>query len=103
MTPEARVRNPVVAYAKTLGIGHIRMHMGFGSKSGWPDDTFLIPGGRPFFVEFKAPGKEPRPLQYHRMQELRDLGYDVAWFDNADEACAALKQRARLDHALPRG
>ena len=33
---------------------------------GMPDRLVLLPGGKIGFVEVKAPGKEPRPLQVAR-------------------------------------
>ncbi len=33
--------------------------------------------GRVAFVEVKAPGEKPRPLQVHRMEQLRRLGFKV--------------------------
>lgn len=92
MTPEARVRNPVVKFAKQQGCGHIRMSFLPGAKAGYPDDQFLIPGGRPLFWEFKRPGKEPTPLQYERIRELRSLGYDAGWSDNSDAAREAISR-----------
>ena len=43
--------------------------------SGWPDRIVLLPDGKFGFVEVKAPGEEPRPLQLHRHKQLRQLGY----------------------------
>ena len=43
-------------------------------KSGWPDRIILLPDGKVGFVELKAPGKKPRPLQAHRHNQLRQLG-----------------------------
>lgn len=98
-TSEAKVRDPVVRFAKQQGCGHIRMSLRRGVKAGYPDDQFLIPGGRPLYWEFKAPGKSPTPLQQERIRELRSLGYDVGWSDNSDaarEAIARALERARL-------
>ena len=36
-----------------------------------------LPGGRVVFVELKAPGKTPTPLQRARHKELRKLGFVV--------------------------
>lgn len=49
--------------------------------SGWPDRIILMGGGIAF-VEVKAPGKEPRPLQAHRHRQLRKLGYKVFVLDD---------------------
>lgn len=43
--------------------------------SGVPDRIVLMPEGRMAFVELKAPGKKPRPLQVCRMQKLQRLGF----------------------------
>ena len=42
--------------------------------SGVPDRIVVIPGGRVYFVELKAPGRQLRPLQVRRAKELRDRG-----------------------------
>jgi hypothetical protein len=89
-TPEAKVRDPVVRWAKGLGVEHQRMSFRPGVKRAFPDDMFLIPGGRPLFWEFKAPGKEPTPLQAHRIQRLAELGYDVGWSSDSDAARSAI-------------
>ena len=50
--------------------------------SGMPDRVVMLPGGRIGFVEVKAPGKEPRPLQVKRHRELRELGIKVFVLDD---------------------
>ena len=49
---------------------------------GMPDRLLLMPGARMAFVEVKAPGKKPRPLQTHRHQQLRALGFPVFVLDD---------------------
>ena len=49
---------------------------------GVPDRLVLLPGGRLGFVEVKAPGKRPRPLQLARHRLLRRLGFKVYVLDN---------------------
>ena len=44
---------------------------------GMPDRMILMPGGRITFVEVKAPGGQPRPLQIHRLEQLQQLGFRV--------------------------
>lgn len=51
--------------------------------SGMPDRLLLLPGGRFAFVEVKAPGEKPRPLQLSRHGLLRRLGFKVYVLDNA--------------------
>ena len=51
---------------------------------GMPDrllEKKLLPGGRIAFVEIKAPGKKPRPLQKARHRLLRRLGFKVYVLD----------------------
>ena len=49
---------------------------------GVPDRLVLLPGGRMAFVEVKAPGKKPRPLQLARHRQLRQLGFKVYVLDD---------------------
>lgn len=49
---------------------------------GMPDRLALLPGGRMAFVEVKAPGKKPRPLQAARHRMLRRLGFRVYVLDD---------------------
>lgn len=44
-------------------------------NDGMPDRlTVIPPNGKMFFVETKAPGKEPTPLQRNKHRELRAMG-----------------------------
>lgn len=49
---------------------------------GVPDRLALLPGGRMAFVEVKAPGEKPRPLQLARHRQLRQLGFKVYVLDD---------------------
>ncbi len=51
-------------------------------SDGWPDRLVLMPGGKIAFVELKAPGQKPRPLQLQRHAQLRDLGFIVYVIDD---------------------
>ena len=48
--------------------------------------------GRVAFVEVKAPGEKPRPLQVHRMEQLRRLGFKVYVLDSVDQISVLLKE-----------
>lgn len=48
---------------------------------GMPDRILLLPGGKIAFVEVKAPGRQPRPLQLVRHAMLRRLGFRVFVLD----------------------
>ena len=52
---------------------------------GMPDRIVLLPCGRMGFVEVKAPGKVPRPLQEARHRMLRMLGFKVYVLDTVDQ------------------
>lgn len=58
--------------------------------NGFPDRVFWLPGGRPFLIEFKRPGEEPRPKQLYIHNKLRNLGYQVEVHDNAINAFEAV-------------
>ncbi len=53
--------------------------------NGMPDRLVMFPGGRIAFVEVKAPGEKPRPLQLSRMKLLRRLGFKVYVLDSIDQ------------------
>ena len=50
--------------------------------AGMPDRLLLLPHGRMAFVELKAPGQKPRPLQAARHRLLRGLGFRVYVLDD---------------------
>lgn len=52
---------------------------------GMPDRIVLMPEGKIAFVEVKAPGKHPRPLQMARHKLLRSLGFKVFVLDDEKE------------------
>lgn len=52
---------------------------------GMPDRIVLIPDGHMAFVEVKAPGKKPRPLQQARHILLRRLGFKVYILDDEQQ------------------
>ncbi|EPY2302348.1 VRR-NUC domain-containing protein [Clostridium sporogenes] len=52
--------------------------------SGVPDRIVLLPQGKIVFVELKAPGKKPRPIQKYRIKELIALGFRVEIIDSIE-------------------
>ena len=52
---------------------------------GVPDRIVLLPGGKMAFVEVKAPGEKPRPLQLARHRLLRRLGFRVYVLDEKSQ------------------
>jgi hypothetical protein len=58
-------------------------------RRGWPDRLLLVPQehsaddmARVCFIEFKAPGKYPEPVQLDIINDLRADGFDALWTDN---------------------
>lgn len=52
---------------------------------GMPDRIVLLPYGRLAFVEVKAPGEKPRPLQEARHKLLGQLGFKVYVLDDEEQ------------------
>lgn len=52
---------------------------------GVPDRLVLLPHGQLAFVELKAPGQKPRPLQVRKIEQLRALGYLVYCIDHPNQ------------------
>ena len=52
---------------------------------GMPDRMVLLSNGRMGFVEVKAPGEKPRPLQLSRHRLLRQLGFLVYVLDDPEQ------------------
>lgn len=45
--------------------------------TGVPDRILLMPGGRVYFAETKAPGEKERARQEYVQRRLRELGFEV--------------------------
>ena len=52
---------------------------------GMPDRIVLLKHGRLAFVEVKANGQKPRPLQVRRKRQLEALGFSVYCLDDATQ------------------
>lgn len=53
-------------------------------NDGVPDRLVCLPGGRIAFIELKAPGKKPTPLQIRQMERLRALGQMAVVIDSLE-------------------
>lgn len=62
--------------------------------AGFPDRLVLLPKGKMAFVEMKAPGQKPRPMQSFRHVSLRCLGYRVYVIDSVQKIYEALEELA---------
>ena len=65
-----------------------------GSR-GEPDRICLFLEERIFFVETKAPGKKPTPLQLKKHRELRELGFKVIIIDTLEDVEQFIKEVVR--------
>lgn len=82
-------QNLVRAVKERGGIAPKFVSPGF---DGMPDRIVLLPGGRMAFVEVKAPGKKPRPLQEIRHKLLKQLGFHVYVLDSLGQIDAILAE-----------
>ena len=53
--------------------------------AGLPDRMVLLPGGQVIFVEVKALGEKPRPIQLSIHRKLRKLGFTVHVVDSREQ------------------
>ena len=75
-------RKLVEAVRKTGGLALKFVSPGW---SGAPDRIVLLSGGKAGFVEVKAPGKKPRPLQIRRKKQLEQMGFKVFVLDGTGQ------------------
>lgn len=75
MAEEAFLERHLVRAVKAVGGLALKfISPGF---DGVPDRLILIAHGKIAFVEVKAEGKNPRPLQWSRINKIRSLGFRV--------------------------
>jgi hypothetical protein len=87
MTLERDIEGKVVDIAKKNG--WLSFKFVSPAQRGVPDRIFMK-SGRILFIEFKAPGKQPTPLQDHIIRKMVDAGCEVHVCDSVEEACRAL-------------
>ena len=80
---EKKIENKLATEAKKLG--GIALKFVSPSFDGMPDRLVLMPDSHIAFVELKAPGKKPRPLQLSRHRLLRSLGFRVYIIDSVEQ------------------
>ena len=59
---------------------------------GMPDRIVLLPHSKMAFVEVKAHGKKPRPLQVRRKSQLEALGFSVYCIDSPEQIGGILSE-----------
>jgi hypothetical protein len=86
---ERQIEQMVCAKALSLyGVESLKMNS--ITTTGLPDRMFLIQGGSPLFIEFKAQGKKPTLKQQYIINKLLKLGYKVEVHDNIESAIKAI-------------
>lgn len=76
---ETQVERDVVRRVKEAG--GIAYKLISPQRNGVPDRLVILPGGRLYFVETKAPGERLRPEQQREHAALRALGATVLVID----------------------
>lgn len=76
----------------TSQMGGIALKFASPGCDGVPDRLVLLPGGKVGFVELKAPGKKPRPLQVRRISQIRRLGFLVFVVDGTEQITEVLRK-----------
>lgn len=85
---ESAIERKVVAYAKARGW----LVWKFDVIIGLPD-RILLGNGRVWFIEFKAPGKKPRPIQVKMHEILRKAGFLVFVVDGVEAGKILVAER----------
>ncbi len=80
---ERAIEQKFVAAVKA--VGGLALKFTSPGFDGVPDRIALLPGGKMAFVEVKAPGEKPRPLQLARHRLLRRLGFKVYVLDDESQ------------------
>ena len=78
--------------ARVRAMGGIAPKFTSPGFDGMPDRLVLLPCGRMGFVELKAPGRKPRPLQLARHRLLRRLGFKVYVIDEINQIDSVLEE-----------
>lgn len=79
---ETNIENYLVRSVEKVGGQALKFN---SSKRGMPDRIVLLPGGKIFFVETKAPGKKARVLQEKRLRDLINLGFHAEVVDTKEK------------------
>lgn len=80
---ESYIEEKVCAYAKDRG--YLVYKFTSPNRAAVPDRLFVHPTGEVFFIEFKAPGKQPTPAQEREHARLRGHNVSVYVVDDVDE------------------
>ena len=79
---ESELEKKLVSHITKLG--GIAYKFSSPNRRAVPDRLCVMPNGRVFFVEVKAPTKQPTSLQKHEHKLLKELGHSVFVVDNEE-------------------
>ena len=88
---ESTIESNLVKQVKAMGGMAIKLIS--PNFAGLPDRLVLLPHGRMFFVELKATGQKPRPLQIAVHRKLRKLGFTVYVIDSNEKVKELLQSK----------
>lgn len=71
---ESRIQADIIKRLESEGFYIIKLVL--TNKSGLPD-LLCLKEGKVLFIEVKRPGEKPRTLQEYRINELRNMGFEV--------------------------
>ena len=77
---------------ETVKRGGVAMKFVSPGCIGVPDRIVMLPGGRMGFVELKAPGKKPRPIQTRRIRQMQAMGFKVFVVDGMEQIGSVLDE-----------
>ncbi len=87
---EKYIEKKLVAAVKKMG--GIAVKFVSPGLDGMPDRLVLLPNGKMAFIELKAPGKKPRPLQIRRIKQLQNLGFACYVIDSTEQIGGTLDE-----------
>lgn len=73
-------------------IGGLALKFVSPGNAGVPDRIVLLPNGNAVFAELKARGKNLRPLQIKRKEQLETLGFRVYIIDSYEKVDAFIQE-----------
>lgn len=61
------------------------------SENGYPD-ILALKDGQAIWIEVKRPGAKPRPLQVHRIDQLKKMGFVAFYADKLETVIETLRK-----------
>jgi hypothetical protein len=84
---ESEIDQALRKHAEARGVLYLKMNI--DGRRGYPDRMLLIPrapyGGIAVFIELKRTGERPRKQQFHKIEKLKRMGFDVVAIDDVED------------------